>query len=173
MHISAKADYAMRALLVLARDETGRPVKGASIAEAQDMPPKYVENILVDLRRAGLVASQRGSEGGFRLARPAIEITVADVVRATDGPLAGVRGLRPRRCPTTAPPSTCRTCGWRSGYRMRSVLEVVTLDQVRHGRLPKKIATMAAHPDALTTRPSRPGVNPSASKTQPPPRLRR
>ncbi len=173
MHISAKADYAMRALLVLALDDSGRPIKGASIAVEQDMPPKYVENILVDLRRAGLVASQRGSEGGFRLARPASEITVADVVRATDGPLAGVRGLRPEEVSYDGAAAHLQDIWLAVRVSLRSVLETVTLEQIAKGKIPKRIATMAAHPDALTTRPSRPGVNPSASKTQPPPRLRR
>jgi Rrf2 family protein len=173
VHISAKADYAMRALLVLAIDKSGKPVKGASIAEAQEMPPKYVENILVDLRRAGLVASQRGSEGGFKLARPASQITVADVVRATDGPLAGVRGLRPEEVSYDGAAQHLQDVWLAVRVSLRSVLEVVTLEQVAAGKLPKRIATMAAHPDALTTRQSRPGVNPSASKTQPPPRLQR
>jgi Rrf2 family protein len=172
VHISAKADYAMRALLVIARSGHDRPIKGATIADEQDMPPKYVENILVDLRRAGLVASQRGSEGGFRLARPATEITVADVVRATDGPLAEVRGLRPEEVSYEGAAEHLQSIWLAVRISLRNVLETVTLDQVATGKLPKNIAKMAENPEAMLTRPTRPGVNPSASTTQPPPRLR-
>jgi Rrf2 family protein len=173
VHISAKADYAMRALLVMARSGHERPIKGAAIAEQQDMPTKYVENILVDLRRAGIVASQRGSEGGFRLARPATQITVADVVRATDGPLAEVRGLRPEEVSYDGAAEHLQSVWLAVRISLRNVLENLTLDQVATGKLPRTIAKMADDPEALLTRPTRPGVNPSASTTRPPPRLRR
>jgi Rrf2 family protein len=172
VHISAKADYAMRALLVMARAGHDRPIKGALIADEQDMPPKYVENILVDLRRAGIVASQRGSEGGFRLARPASEITVADVVRATDGPLAEIRGLRPEEIAYDGAAENLLSVWLAVRVSLRKVLENVTLQQVAEGRLPKSIAKMAEDPEAMLTRQTRPGVNPSASATRPPPRLR-
>src|SRR5947209_19436827 len=94
MRISAKADYAMRAALELAAADDP-PVKGERIAESQGIPLKFLENILIDLRHAGLVVSQRGPEGGYRLDRPPSEVTVADVIRAVDGPLASVRGERP------------------------------------------------------------------------------
>ena len=93
MHIPAKVDYGMRALLILAKD--GEPSTAEALATAQGLPAKFLGAILNDLRRSGIVASQRGSEGGYRLARPATDITVADVMRALDGPLAEVRGLRP------------------------------------------------------------------------------
>src|SRR5258707_10579615 len=91
MRVSAKADYAIRAMVELAAAGDG-PVKGDRIAQAQQIPIKFLENILVDLRRAGLVASQRGADGGYWLARPAAEISLAQVIRAVDGPLASVRG---------------------------------------------------------------------------------
>jgi Rrf2 family protein len=94
VHISAKAEYAMRALLTLAAVDGG-PMTADRLAAAQDLPVKFLENILVDLRRSSLVRSQRGNEGGYRLARPAREITVAEVLRIVDGPLAEVRGTRP------------------------------------------------------------------------------
>jgi Rrf2 family protein len=94
MRISAKEDYAVRAMLELAIAEGG-PLKREQIAEAQSIPTAFLQNILVELRHAELVEAQRGREGGFRLARPAAEITVADVVRAVSGPLATVRGVRP------------------------------------------------------------------------------
>lgn len=95
MHISAKAEYAMRALLTLAAEPRDGALTAERLASAQSLPVKFLENILVELRRGGLVRSQRGPEGGYRLARPATEITVADVLRLVDGPLAEVRGARP------------------------------------------------------------------------------
>src|SRR5437762_9964683 len=96
MRVSAKADYAIRASVELAHAESeGRPIKGERIAQAQEIPLKFLENILGDLRHAGLIRSQRGAEGGYWLARRADEITVADVVRAVEGPIANVRGLGP------------------------------------------------------------------------------
>src|SRR2546422_10772279 len=94
MRVSAKADYALRAVIELAASGDG-PVKGERIAQAQEIPLKFLENILGDLRQTGLVRSQRGVEGGYWLARPAAEITVAEVIRAVEGPLANGRGVRP------------------------------------------------------------------------------
>ena len=106
VHIPAKVDYGMRALLALTA--RGEPTTAEALAEAQALPSKFLGAILNDLRRAGIVASQRGSEGGYRLARPAAQISVADVMRALDGPLAEVRGLRPEAAtydgPGRAPP---------------------------------------------------------------------
>src|SRR5947199_10831006 len=96
MRVSAKADYALRAVIELAVTGDG-PVKGERISQAQKIPLKFLENILGDLRHAGIVRSQRGVEGGYWLARDAEEITVADVVRAVDGPIANVRGLGPEQ----------------------------------------------------------------------------
>src|SRR5918999_4895481 len=95
MRISAKADYAVRAAVELAAAEESQPVKGERGAEAQSIPIKFLENILVDLRQAGIVNSRRGPEGGYWLARPAGEVSVADVMRAAEGPLASVRGEKP------------------------------------------------------------------------------
>lgn len=94
MRVSAKVDYALRACLELAAAPPG-PVKGERVATAQSIPAKFLENILLDLRQAGLVASRRGAEGGYWLAKPAEEISVADVIRAVEGPIASVRGERP------------------------------------------------------------------------------
>ena len=92
MRVSAKADYALRAVIELAA-AADRPVKGERIAQAQEIPLKFLENILGDLRHAGVVRSQRGAEGGYWLARPPDEISVAEVVRAVEGPIANVRGF--------------------------------------------------------------------------------
>src|SRR5919204_1970714 len=94
MRVSAKADYAVRAAVELAAAESP-PIKGEAIAQAQDIPLKFLENILGELRHAGIVRSQRGTEGGYWLARPADEVSIADVIRAGEGPLASVRGEPP------------------------------------------------------------------------------
>src|SRR5919204_366152 len=95
MRISAKADYAVRAAVELAAAPDEKPVKAERIAKAQEIPLNFLENILGELRHAGIVRSHRGAEGGFRLAKPANELTVADVIRAVEGPLASVRGGPP------------------------------------------------------------------------------
>src|SRR5438477_4849776 len=95
MRISAKADYAVRAAIELATSPDERPVKAERIATAQHIPLNFLENILGELRHAGIVRSQRGAEGGFRLAKPADQVTIADVIRAVEGPLASVRGGPP------------------------------------------------------------------------------
>src|SRR3954467_11374775 len=99
MRISAKVDYAVRAAGQLAAAGGDRATKGDAIARAQGIPLKFLENILSDLRHAGLVRSQRGAEGGYWLNRPAADITVADVIRAVEGPLASGRGPRPGGLP--------------------------------------------------------------------------
>src|SRR6266513_468491 len=95
MRISAKAEYAVRAAVELAASDADKPLKAARIAEAQNIPLPFLENLMGDLRQAGVVRSHRGPEGGFSLDRPADDVTLADVIRAVDGPLASVRGDRP------------------------------------------------------------------------------
>ncbi len=95
MRVSAKVDYALRAIVELAAAETDGLVKSEQLATAQAIPPKFLETILLELRHAGLVSSQRGADGGYRLGRPATEIAVADVIRAVEGPIATIRGARP------------------------------------------------------------------------------
>ena len=95
MRVSAKTDYAIRAALELAAAGDDKPVKGERIATAQSIPLRFLENILMQLRHAGLVESRRGADGGYRLAKPPEDVTLADVIRAIDGPLAGVSGARP------------------------------------------------------------------------------
>jgi Rrf2 family protein len=151
MRISAKADYAVRAALTLAAADDP-PVKGERIADAQSIPLKFLENILIDLRQAGIVASQRGPDGGYRLDGKADEITVADVIRAVDGPLASIRGGRPEEAVYEGPAEQLQTI-WialRSG--IRGVLEHVTLADVVNGTIPPHIAELAREPDAWTRR---------------------
>ena len=126
MRVSAKVDYALRALLELAAAPPG-PVKGERLATAQEIPPKFLENILTELRRAEIVASQRGAEGGYRLAKPAAEISVADVVRALEGPIASVRGVRPEEVEYTGPARSLQPLWIELRASMRGVLEQTTL----------------------------------------------
>ena len=116
MKVTARADYAVRAVVELGAAD-GKLMKADLIAEAQGIPRHFLDNILNDLRRAGIVATQRGAEGGSRLARPADEITLADVMRAMEGPLAAVRDIRPDELRTRARPRRCPRCGSRCGPR--------------------------------------------------------
>src|SRR5579875_2529294 len=111
MRISAKADYAVRAAVELAATTDEKPVKAERIATAQDIPLNFLENILGELRHAGIVRSHRGAEGGFRLARPAEEITIADVIRAVEGPLASVRGGPPEQSSYDGASASLPACG--------------------------------------------------------------
>ena len=126
MRVSAKVDYALRALLELAAAPPG-PVKGERLAKAQEIPPKFLENILTELRHAEIVASQRGVDGGYRLAKPAAEISVADVVRALEGPIASVRGVRPEEVEYAGPARSLQPLWIELRASMRDVLEQTTL----------------------------------------------
>jgi Rrf2 family protein len=149
VRVSAKADYAIRALVELAAAGDG-PVKGDRIAQAQEIPINFLENILVALRHAGLVRSQRGVDGGYWLARPAAEINLAQVIRAVDGPLANVRGLRSEELefPGAAAPLGDVWIAVRAS--LRGVLESVTLADVAGGELPAAVNALARDPDART-----------------------
>jgi Rrf2 family protein len=127
MRVSAKVDYAVRAAIELAAEAGEGPVKGERIATAQGIPPKFLENILLDLRHAGLVSSQRGAEGGYWLARAPEEITVADVIRAVEGPIASVRGVRPDELEYTGSAEPLRDVWLDLRTALRGVLEHVTL----------------------------------------------
>jgi len=151
MRVSAKADYAIRATVELAASGDG-PVKGDRLAKAQEIPPNFLENILVDLRNAGLVASKRGAEGGYWLARPAGEITLADVIRAVDGPLANVRGVRPEALAFDGSAEPLRDVWVAVRASLRRVLEHVTLADLATGNLPGSVRELAADPDAWAPR---------------------
>ena len=148
MNISAKADYAICAAVALAADEGDAPVKGEALARSQDIPTKFLENIMGDLRKAGIVSSQRGAVGGYWLARPADEVTLADVIRAVDGPLANVRGTRPEQTAYQGVTASLVDVWIAVRASLRSVLEAVTLADVVAGRLPARVARMARDPDA-------------------------
>jgi Rrf2 family protein len=143
VRVSAKADYALRAMIELAAAEgEGGPVKGDRLAQAQQIPVKFLESILGDLRQAGLVRSQRGVEGGYWLARPAGEITVADVIRAVEGPIANVRGVRPDDVAYTGSAERLRDVWIALRANMRAVLETVTLADLARGELPPDVARL-------------------------------
>jgi Rrf2 family protein len=151
MHVSAKADYAVRAAIELAAAADG-PVKGERIAEAQQIPIKFLENILSDLRHAGYVQSQRGAEGGYWLAAPADTITLADIIRAVDGPLANVRGARPESVAYTGSASHLVEVWIAVRVALRGVLERVTLADLVAGALPDGVRELIGDADAWVSR---------------------
>jgi Rrf2 family protein len=155
MHVSAKTDYGMRALLELAavhEQDPRRLVKGEAIATAQDVPMKFLEGILRQLRQAGIVTSQRGAEGGYRLARPPAEVTIADVTRALDGPLVGVRGERPEDLEYPGASEHLRDVWVAVRASLRNVLENITLADVASGGLPDELGALLDAPGAWKRR---------------------
>ena len=147
MRVSAKADYAIRAAVELAAHADG-PLKGERIAQAQQIPPNFLENILGDLRNAGLIASRRGADGGYWLAKPADEVSLADVIRAVDGPLANVRGVRSEQIEYHGSAEKLRDVWVAVRASLRGVLETVTLADLASGELPENVRALAADPDA-------------------------
>ncbi|MDP2288309.1 MAG: Rrf2 family transcriptional regulator [Actinomycetota bacterium] len=157
MHISAKADYGMRALLELTAAHGENPkqlVKGEAISKAQGVPVKFLEGILRQLRQSGIVASQRGAEGGYRLDRSPDDVTIADVVRALDGPLAAVRGQRPEDVVYSGPSEHLREVWIAVRAAMRDVLEHITLTDVASNNLPVTVAALLDEPGAWQRRSS-------------------
>jgi Rrf2 family protein len=136
MRITAKADYAVRAAAELAAADEGELVKGEHLAKSQEIPQNFLENILTELRRAGIVRTRRGADGGYQLARPAGEITVADVLRAVEGPLAAVQGNRPESLKYQGAAEQLPEVWVAVRASLRSVLEHVTLADLAGGKLP-------------------------------------
>jgi Rrf2 family protein len=150
---TAKVDYAVRAAIELARAQPadasqGPPVKGHDVANAQQIPVKFLESILAELKRAGIVRSQRGSEGGYWLARPASEVSVADIIRAVEGPLADVRGVRPESLDYAEGLEALQRMWVALRANLRAVLEKVSLADLREGRLPSGVEALADDPAA-------------------------
>ena len=148
MRVSAKVDYAVRAGAELAAAAGDGPVKGDTIAQAQQIPLKFLENILLELKHAGLVQSQRGAEGGYWLAQPPEEISLADVIRAVEGPIANVRGERPEQVEYPGAATPLREVWIAVRANLRGVLETVTLADVAAGTLPDEVSRIASNPDA-------------------------
>jgi Rrf2 family protein len=151
VEISAKTDYAVRALLSLAAREPDL-VKVDVVVGEQALPRKFVEAILGELRRAGLVRSQRGAEGGYALTRPASQITLGSIIRAVDGPLAEVRGLRPNDTVYGGVAEHLPEVWVAVRASLRRVLDETTLAQVLSGRLPSHVRRMVESPDAWLPR---------------------
>ncbi|MFN8149895.1 MAG: Rrf2 family transcriptional regulator [Solirubrobacterales bacterium] len=150
MRISAKADYAMRAVLELAAAEDP-PVTREDIAEHQHIPSSFLEKILSELHRAGLVTSHRGTDGGYSLARPAEDIPLADVLRVIEGPLTMVRDQRPETLEYDGPAEGLTDAWLALRESMRTVLETTTVDDVMHQELPPAVAELIADDDSSSS----------------------
>jgi len=147
MRVTAKVDYAVRASMVLARAAAdGRPVKGEQIGTEQEIPVKYLENILSELRQGGLVRSLRGADGGYWLAKPAEKITIADIIRAVEGPLATVRGERAEQLNYGDGAGSLQDMWVAVRASLRAVLENVTLAELVTGDLPPNVQALVDDP---------------------------
>jgi Rrf2 family protein len=152
VRVTAKVDYTVRAAIELAGADRNHPMKGVTIAHEQNIPIKYLENILGELKRSGLVGSQRGADGGYWLARPAGEVTIAELIRAVEGPLANVRGVRPEHVQFEGKAQPLQRMWVSVRASLRSVLEVVTIADLVSGKLPPSVEALADDPDAWTSR---------------------
>jgi Rrf2 family protein len=151
MRVTAKADYAVRAVVELVGASEQAPRKAETLATAQGIPPSFLENILNQLKSAGVVRSQRGPEGGWWLLRTPDEVTLADVIRAVEGPLASVRGERPERLTYTGTAAPLQDVWIALRANIREVLEHVTVGQVARGELPPIVAQLARAPEAWSS----------------------
>ena len=151
VQISAKADYAVRAMLELAAHGP-ELVKANVLIDHQSLPRKFVETILVELRRAELVCSHRGAEGGYTLSRPAAEITIGSIIRAVDGPVTEIRGLPPHETTYVGAAEHLPEVWVAARASLRRVLDETTLAQVLAGRLPAHVRRLADTPDAWLPR---------------------
>jgi Rrf2 family protein len=153
VRVSAKADYAVRAMIELASGgEESDPIKGDRVAEAQAIPLRFLENILGELRHAGLVQSRRGADGGYWLAKPPDDITVADIVRAVEGPLATVRGEPADELNLEGGAKPLQGVWVALRANIREILESVTLADIVSGELPEPVRAIAEHPDVWQPR---------------------
>ena len=152
MRISAKADYAVRAAIELAAAQNGKPVPAERIATSQGIPLNFLVHILSELRVAGLVRSQRGADGGYRLAKEPAQITIADIMRAVEGPLATVRGGKPEEADYPGVASQLPRVWIAVRKNLRSVVEHVTVADVASAHLPESIDLLADDPEAWVTR---------------------
>jgi Rrf2 family protein len=148
VRVSAKTDYAVRALIEMAGRDDGRPVSAEEIGRRQDIPHGFLQAILADLRRAGVVASQRGQSGGWRMAQDPSAVTVADVIRAVDGPLVSVYGLRPEAVSYNETAGVLQHVWIAARSSLREVLEQVTIESLVAGELPPDVAARTSDEDA-------------------------
>jgi Rrf2 family protein len=152
MHVTAKADYAVRAVVELADSAQDSPRKVDEVAQAQKIPVSFLENILTQLRSSGIVRSQRGPEGGYWLAQPADEVNLAQIIRAVEGPLVGVRGQRPEEVEYVGSAESLQQVWIALRANLRKVLENVTVADVAAGRLPKEVLALTREEQAWQTR---------------------
>jgi Rrf2 family protein len=152
MHVTAKADYAVRAVVELADSAQDSPRKVDEVAQAQKIPVSFLENILTQLRSSGIVRSQRGPEGGYWLAQPADEVNLAQIIRAVEGPLVGVRGQRPEEVEYVGSAESLQQVWVALRANLRKVLENVTVADVAAGRLPKEVLALTREEQAWQTR---------------------
>jgi len=152
MHVTAKADYAVRAVVELADSAQSAPRKVEDIANAQSIPVSFLENILTQLRSAGVVRSQRGPEGGYWLARPPEEVNLAQIIRAVEGPLVGIRGQRPEEIEYSGSSAALQQVWVAVRANLRAVLEQVTVADVAGGDLPKEVIALTRAEEAWQTR---------------------
>ena len=148
MRVSAKADYALRALIEIAVRDAGKPVSAEELGKVQEIPHGFLQAILADLRRAGVVISQRGQSGGWRMARDAAEVSVADVIRAVDGPLVSVYGLRPESVSYNASADVLQHVWIAARSSLRDVFEHVSIRALADGRLPRAVTSRTQSEDA-------------------------
>ncbi|MCW3034050.1 MAG: hypothetical protein QOK19_2249 [Solirubrobacteraceae bacterium] len=152
MHVTAKADYAVRAVIELASSSQESPRKVDDVAQAQGIPVSFLENILTQLRSSGVVRSQRGPEGGYWLARPAEEVSLAQVIRAVEGPLVGVRGQRPEELEYSGSAESLQKVWIALRSSLRKVLEEVSVADVASGKLPKDVLALTRPEEAWQAR---------------------
>ncbi len=152
MRVTAKADYAVRAAVELVGALETAPRKMDEVATAQEIPVSFLENILTQLRSAGIVRSQRGPDGGYWLGRPAAEITLAQVIRAVEGPLVGVRGQRPEEVAYKGSAEPLQRVWIALRANLRAVLEQVTVADVAADELPEDILALTRAEDAWQAR---------------------
>ena len=152
MHVTAKADYAVRAAVELSSAGADAPRKVDDVSKAQDIPLSFLENILTQLKSSGIVRSQRGPEGGYWLSRPAEEINVAEVIRAVEGPLVGVRGNRPEEIEYRGSAEPLQQVWVALRANLREVLERVTLADIANGTLPEHVIALTRDEDAWHAR---------------------
>lgn len=152
MHVTAKADYAVRAVVELAGSSQAAPRKVDDVAQSQSIPVSFLENILTQLRSAGVVRSQRGPEGGYWLAQPPDQVTLADIIRAVEGPLVGVRGQRPEEIEYGGSAEQLQQVWIALRANLRKVLEHVTVADVSEGKLPNEILALTKEEEAWQTR---------------------
>jgi Rrf2 family protein len=151
VRVSAKVDYAVRAAAELAAAKEG-PIKGERLAESQDIPLQFLEHILLELKHAGIVRARRGAKGGYWLAKPPDTVTIADVVRAVEGPIADVQSAPPESIEYRGNAEHLKEVWIAVRANLRAVLEHVTLAELVGGELPAIVESLAAEPDAWAPR---------------------